>query len=89
MQGRIHTKATVVVVAKLHASRSQQNHATWQHEQCSSGELNVLRDFSVQTAATFSCVMGSVRYFDFYILHFFVNITGPFFLLILRRILLF
>jgi hypothetical protein len=50
---------------------------TLQHEQRSSGEMNFLRDFSLQPAAKFSFIMGSVRYFDCCILHFFVNITIP------------
>jgi hypothetical protein len=46
-----------------------------QHEQQSSGERNVLWDFSLQPALTFSFVIGSVRYFDHFILNFFVNRT--------------
>jgi hypothetical protein len=62
-----------VAVTKLHVSRSQQNHTTLQHEQPSSGELNGLRDVSLQPAVTFSFVIGSMRCFDYCILRAFVK----------------
>jgi hypothetical protein len=64
-------------VTKIQASRLWQNHTTLQHEQRSSGELNILQDFSLQPAVTFSFVTGSVRCFDYCILHFFLNLTIP------------
>jgi hypothetical protein len=56
---------TIPNVTKLQASRSWQNHATLQHEQWSSGELNILRDFSLQPVVTFSFVIGPMRYFHY------------------------
>jgi hypothetical protein len=48
-----------------------------QHEQRSSGELNVLRDLSLQPAVTFSFFIGLMRYFYHCILHVFVNTRIP------------
>jgi hypothetical protein len=59
------------------ATRSRQNRTTLQHEQRSSGELNVLRGFSLQPAVTFSLLIGSMRCFDHCILKFFLNLTIP------------
>jgi hypothetical protein len=70
-----HSKSTIVAVTKLYASRSQQICAVLQHEQMCPGELNVLQEFSFQPAVTFSFVTGSMRYFDYCILHLSVNLT--------------
>jgi hypothetical protein len=47
-------KTTIPAVTKLQASRSRQIHKTLQHEQRSSGELNILRYFSLRAMYIFS-----------------------------------
>jgi hypothetical protein len=68
----------IPAITRLQSSRSLQNHSTLQHKQWSSGEFNVLLDFSLQPAVTFSFVIGLVRCVDYCIINLFVNIIVSF-----------
>jgi hypothetical protein len=68
----VGTFGSIHRVTKVQASRSRQYHTTFQHEQRSSGDLDLLRDFSLQPAVTFSFVIGSMRSFDYCILRSFL-----------------
>jgi 3-methyladenine DNA glycosylase Tag len=50
----------IVAVTKLHASRSQQNHATLQHEQWSPAKCTAQKN-SVAKLATLYCWLGTAR----------------------------